>query len=167
MFTTKTNHYDEYAPYLRANSSSGPVPFFQTLDHLPVQGEEAGAGLLLESLAMMRELKRIRNEEASDRARDQEEENDAASSVPAAAATEKQTPVSETVEGAGNKEAATAALRTDAEGVQVTTQDDGSVIPVPDVSSNGNSGEITANLEPPTAEGVDSSSDIMGAEEAT
>jgi hypothetical protein len=44
-----------------------PPPFFQTLHHLPLQGEQAAAGLLLENLALMRELKRVRREEAVDR----------------------------------------------------------------------------------------------------
>mmetsp|Transcript_47663 Transcript_47663/g.88784 ORF Transcript_47663/g.88784 Transcript_47663/m.88784 type:complete len:308 (+) Transcript_47663:45-968(+) len=43
------------------------VPLFQTFGHLPVCGEEAGAGLLLESLALMRELQHIRRAEALDR----------------------------------------------------------------------------------------------------
>jgi len=42
------------------------VPLFQMFGHLPVFGEEAGAGLLLETLVLMRELQHIRRTEALD-----------------------------------------------------------------------------------------------------
>ena len=51
-------------PAAENDESSRVVPFFQTLIYLPVQGEQAAAGLLLESLVLMRELKRMRKDEA-------------------------------------------------------------------------------------------------------